>query len=396
MNQSVRTVAVVVSVIGAALISTFSATGIRAAEYSLSRVVRFEGGEWVAPDSASDFCKSVYEGTKDIVTILMTVPDGTEIEGTSITDHYTMISTGELIPVEACFDGDPSNDPEGNVLPIETAAQFMAQRAESSDAADALANVDCTWNGLSVEENRPGWWENEQAMFENLLLSLIAKNEPGISLEVASTRLWAPRAHMGQDVTSMELPVWMRNLIIPHECELYTRIDAYADGIKQHLTEHIEREAAYLQSWIDRNAPGLSLDEAAARFGSGARDENGDELPAPYGICAPNWWIPEALEAAGVQLPSWMSSRVIGYQESPGYPECPDESVVDSEAGDDAAPSIPPAEASDEPAPDPSGGAEEVNVVIECPEDLSDTTCTAFEYSRATGELLQSYPVARP
>jgi hypothetical protein len=396
MNQSVRTVAVVVSVIGAALISTFSATGIRASEYSFSRVVRFEGGEWVAPDSASDFCKSVYEGTKDIVTILMTVPDGTEIEGTSITDHYTMISTGELVPVEACFDGDPSNDPEGNVLPIETAAQFMAQRAESSDAADALANVDCTWNGLSVEENRPGWWENEQAMFENLLLSLIAKNEPGISLEVASTRLWAPRAHMGQDVTSMELPVWMRNLIIPHECELYTRIDAYADGIKQHLTEHIEREAAYLQSWIDRNAPGLSLDEAAARFGSGARDENGDELPAPYGICAPNWWIPEALEAAGVQLPSWMSSRVIGYQESPGYPECPDESVVDSEAGDDAAPSTPPAEASDEPAPDPSGDAEEVNVVIECPEDLSDTTCTAFEYSRATGELLQSYPVARP
>jgi hypothetical protein len=347
MNQSVRTVAVVVSVIGAALISTFSATGIRASEYSFSRVVRFEGGEWIAPDSTSAFCKSVYEGTKDIVTILMTVPDG-------------------------------------------------AQRAESSDAADALANVDCTWNGLSVEENRPGWWENEQAMFENLLLSLIAKNEPGISLEVASTRLWAPRAHMGQDVTSMELPVWMRNLIIPHECELYTRIDAYADGIKQHLTEHIEREAAYLQSWIDRNAPGLSLDEAAARFGSGARDENGDELPAPYGICAPNWWIPEALEAAGVQLPSWMSSRVIGYQESPGYPECPDESVVDSEAGDDAAPSTPPAEASDEPAPDPSGDAEEVNVVIECPEDLSDTTCTAFEYSRATGELLQSYPVARP
>jgi hypothetical protein len=359
-------------------------------------VVRFEGGEWVAPDSASDFCKSVYEGTKDIVTILMTVPDGTEIEGTSITDHYTMISTGELVSVRACFDEDPGNDPEGNVLPIETAAQFMAQREGSSDAADALANVDCTWNGLSVEENRPGWWENEQAMYENLLLSLIAKNEPGISLEVASTRLWAPRAHMGQDVTSMELPVWMRNLIIPHECELYTRIDAYADGIKQHLTERIEQEAAYLQSWIDRNAPGLSLDEAAARFGSGARDENGDELPAPYGICAPNWWIPEALEAAGVQLPSWMSSRVIGYQESPGYPECPDESVVDSEAGDDAAPSTPPAEASDEPAPDPSGDAEEVNVVIECPEDLSDTTCTAFEYSRATGELLQSYPVARP
>jgi hypothetical protein len=392
MNQSVRTVAVVVSVIGAALISTFSATGIRASEYSFSRVVRFEGGEWIAPDSTSAFCKSVYEGTKDIVTILMTVPDGAEIEGTSITEHYTMISTGELIPVEACFDGDPSNDPEGNVLPIETAAQFMAQRAESSDAADALANVDCTWNGLSVEENRPGWWENEQAMFENLLLSLIAKNEPGISLEVASTRLWAPRAHMGQDVTSMELPVWMRNLIIPHECTL--TVANYHSFTE--FTETFEMFASSLQAWIDSNAPGLSLDEAAARFGSGARDENGDELPSPGGICAPNWWIPEILDAAGVQMPSWISSRIIGYQESPGYPECPDESVVDSEAGDDAAPSIPPAEASDEPAPDPSGGAEEVNVVIECPEDLSDTTCTAFEYSQATGELLQSYPVARP
>jgi hypothetical protein len=392
MNQSVRTVAVVVSVIGAALISTFSATGIRASEYSFSRVVRFEGGEWIAPDSTSAFCKSVYEGTKDIVTILMTVPDGAEIEGTSITEHYTMISTGELIPVEACFDGDPSNDPEGDVLPLEAAAQYMAQRDGSSDASESLGNVKCTWNGLSVEENRPGWWENEQAMFENLLLSLIAKNEPGISLEVASTRLWAPRAHMGQDVTSMELPVWMRNLIIPHECKL--TVANYHSFTE--FTETFEMFASSLQAWIDSNAPGLSLDEAAARFGSGARDENGDELPSPGGICAPNWWIPEILDAAGVQMPSWISSRIIGYQESPGYPECPDESVVDSEAGDDAAPSIPPAEASDEPAPDPSGGAEEVNVVIECPEDLSDTTCTAFEYSQATGELLQSYPVARP
>jgi hypothetical protein len=355
-------------------------------------VVRFEGGEWIAPDSTSAFCKSVYEGTKDIVTILMTVPDGAEIEGTSITEHYTMISTGELIPVEACFDGDPSNDPEGDVLPLEAAAQYMAQRDGSSDASESLGNVKCTWNGLSVEENRPGWWENEQAMFENLLLSLIAKNEPGISLEVASTRLWAPRAHMGQDVTSMELPVWMRNLIIPHECTL--TVANYHSFTE--FTETFEMFASSLQAWIDSNAPGLSLDEAAARFGSGARDENGDELPSPGGICAPNWWIPEILDAAGVQMPSWISSRIIGYQESPGYPECPDESVVDSEAGDDAAPSIPPAEASDEPAPDPSGGAEEVNVVIECPEDLSDTTCTAFEYSQVTGELLRSYPVARP
>ena len=396
MNQSVRTVAVVVSVVGVALIWALSATGIRASEYSFSRVVRFEGGEWIAPDSTSAFCKSVYEGTKDIVTILMTVPDGAEIEGTSITEHYTMISTGELIPVEACFDGDPSNDPEGDVLPLEAAARYMAQRVGSSDASESLGNVECTWNGLTVEENRPGWWETEQAMFENLLISLIADNEPGISLEVASTREWAPRAQLGQDVTSMELPVWMRNLIIPQECELYTFIDAAADGIKQHLQEHIAMHAADLQSWIDIFAPGLSFDEAAARFGSGARDANGDLLPAPLGICAPNWWIPEALEAAGVQLPSWMSSRIIGYQESPGYPECPDESMVDSESGDDAIPSTPPADASDEPAPDESGDAEEINLVIQCPEDLSDTACTAFEYSQATGELLRSYPVERP
>jgi hypothetical protein len=306
-----------------------------------------------------------------------------------------MISTGELIPVEACFDGDPSNDPEGDVLPLEAAARYMAQRVGSSDASESLGDVECTWNGLTVEENRPGWWENEQAMYENLLLSLIAKNEPGISLEVASTREWAPRAHMGQDVTSMELPVWMRNLIIPHECTRVT-VNPFAGATSHPFAETFEIEAAKLQRWIDRNAPGLSLDEAAARFGSGVRDENGDKLPAPWGICAPNWWIPEILDAAGVQLPSWISSRIVGYQESPGYPECPDDSVVDSEAGDDAAPSTPPADASDEPAPDPSSDAEEVNVVIECPQDLSDTTCTAFEYSRATGELLQSYPVARP
>jgi hypothetical protein len=391
MSQTVRTVAVVVSVIGAALISTFSATGIRASEYSFSRVVRFEGGEWIAPDSTSAFCKSVYEGTKDIVTILMTVPDGAEIEGTSITEHYTMISTGELIPVEACFDGDPSNDPEGDVLPLEAAAQYMAQRDGSSDASESLGNVECTWNGRTSEEDRPGWWETEQAMFENLLLSLIAKNEPGISLEVASTRGWAPRAHLGPDVTSMELPVWMRNLIIPHECTFDLGFP-FAETFE----ETVEMFAEELQRWIDGNAPGLSLDEAAARFGSGARDENGDPLPAPWGICAFNWWVPEILDAAGVQLPSWISSRIVGYQESPGYPECPDESVVDSEAGDDATPSTPPADASGEPAPDESGDAEEINLVIQCPEDLSDTTCTAFEYSRATGELLRSYPVERP
>jgi hypothetical protein len=395
MNQSVRTVAVVVSVIGAALISTFSATGIRASEYSFSRVVRFEGGEWIAPDSTSAFCKSVYEGTKDIVTILMTVPDGAEIEGTSITEHYTMISTGELIPVEACFDGDPSNDPEGDVLPLEAAAQYMAQRDGSSDASESLGNVECTWNGLTSEEERPGWWETEQAMFENLLISLIARNEPGISLEVASTREWAPRAQLGPDVTSMELPVWMRNLIIPHECTRVT-VNPFAGATSHPFAETFEIHAAELQRWINRNAPGLSLDEAAARFGSGARDENGDKLPAPWGICAPNWWIPEILDAAGVQLPSWISSRIVGYQESPGYPECPDESVVDSEAGDDATPSTPPADASDEPAPDESGDAEEINLVIQCPEDLSDTACTAFEYSQATGELLRSYPVERP
>ena len=377
----------VVSVVGVALIWALSATGIRASEYSFSRVVRFEGGEWIAPDSTSAFCKSVYEGTKDIVTILMTVPDGAEIEGTSITEHYTMISTGELIPVEACFDGDPSNDPEGDVLPLEAAARYMAQRVGSSDASESLGNVDCTWNGLTFEDTRPGWWETEQAMFENLLISLIARNEPGISLEVASMREWAPRAQLGQDVTSMELPVWMRNLIIPHECTLDMGLP---------FAETFEMVAAELQRWIDRNAPGLSLDEAAARFGSGARDENGDKLPAPWGICAPDWWVPEILDAAGVQLPSWISSRIVGYQESPGYPECPDESVVDSEAGDDAIPSTPPADASDEPAPDESGDAEEINLVIQCPEDLSDTACTAFEYSQATGELLRSYPVERP
>lgn len=394
MSQAVRTVAMVVSVVGVALIWALSATGIRASEYSFSRVVRFEGGEWIAPDSTSAFCKSVYEGTKDIVTILMTVPDGAEIEGTSITEHYTMISTGELIPVEACFDGDPSNDPEGDVLPLEAAVRYMAQRDGSSDASESLGNVECTWNGLTVEENRPGWWETEQAIFEKLLLSLIADNEPGISLEVASTRKWAPRVQLGQDVTSMELPVWMRNLIIPQEC---TRVDpfvAYATSLP--FAETFEMFAAELQRWIDRNAPGLSLDEAAARFGSGARDENGDKLPAPWGICAPDWWVPEILDAAGVQLPSWISSRIVGYQESPGYPECPDESVVDSEAGDDAIPSTPPADASDEPAPDESGDAEEINLVIQCPEDLSDTACTAFEYSQATGELLRSYPVERP
>jgi hypothetical protein len=90
-----------------------------------------------------------------------------------------------------------------------------------------------------------------------------------------------------------------------------------------------------------------------------------------------------------------MSSRIVGYQESPGYPECPDEFFADLGGEENTTPSTPPADASDEPAPDESGDAE-INLVIQCPEDLSDTACTAFEYSQATGELLRSYPVERP
>ncbi len=394
MNRTLHAAAILISIVGATIIWTLSSTGIRASQYDLSRVVRFEGGEWNAPDSASEFCKAVYEGTKGVVGILMTVPTGTEIEGTPITEHYTMIATGELIPVKTCFDGDPRNDPEGEVLALDVAELFLAERADSNVTTLPGGEVKCTWNGLTIEENLPGWWQDEQSKYESLLLSLINANEPGISLEEASTRNWAPRAHMGQDVTSMPLPTWMRNLIIPQECELVQgtvpgRLAAFVDGLQQHLAEHIAIHAEDLQRWIDRDAPGLTLDEAARRFGGGERDENGDTLPAPWGICAPNWWIPEALQAAGLQLPTWISIRIVGYQESPGYPECPDESELDANP-----PS--PEPSADLPSPEQSAVVDQINLVVECPEDLNELLCTAFEYSMTTGELLRTYPVDRP
>ena len=47
------------------------------------------------------------------------------------------------------------------------------------------------------------------------------------------------------------------------------------------------------------------------------------------------------------------------------------------------------------PSPSPST-TDAVNIIIECLDETEDAPCTASEYSRATGELLRTYPVDRP
>ena len=58
-----------------------------------------------------------------------------------------------------------------------------------------------------------------------------------------------------------------------------------------------------MHAWIEQNAPGISLEEAA-------------EL-VPWGICAPTQYEPQHLASAGVAIPGWLSSRIIGYGDGP-------------------------------------------------------------------------------
>ena len=209
---------------GAAFFAAPSAQSARAATYVDARVLTFVGDPFPEPPGASEFCRQVYEGTHPDVTILLTLATREELVSAPIEDFYTVTDGVGVVPIRDCFDQDVSNDPEGVVSPLGVALALLSDRQwDAGGIGWTIAGYDngCppNWDGKTAEEDRPGWWQGEQDRFQDSLLAAIAANEPGLSLEEGSLQWWAPRVEVGPDVTSMNLPGWMRNLIIPY-CEL--------------------------------------------------------------------------------------------------------------------------------------------------------------------------------
>jgi len=313
--------AIIIGITGTSFLFAPSVTGARAGTFTSARASAFiwENGALAAPEGASDFCAAVYAGTGDEVSILMTLPDGSEVDGAPIEDFFTMVESGELVPVKNCFDDDPTNDPQGNVLSLADGKEAMLSEYvpqyefEPQVYTPGYVNgCGANWNGKTVEEVNPGWWQGEQDRFQALLEEAIAANEPGLSLEEGSTREWAPPGSaVGPDVTTMtSIPDWMRNLIIPY-CDYIPEVVAPQNpGVASWLVEGVsifvagETQAMY--AWIETYAPGISLEEAAQRWVDGSAAGWVDAQIAPWGIC-----MNDVLAAAGTELPQWISSRII-------------------------------------------------------------------------------------
>jgi hypothetical protein len=322
---------IIIGVVGTTFLFAPSVTGARAGNFTAARASGFvwENGAFNAPDGASDFCSAVYQGTSDEVSILMTLPDGAEVDGAPIEDFFTMVESGELVAVESCFDADPTNDPQGNVLSLTDGKEALLSEYvpqyefEPQVYTPGYVNgCGANWNEKTVEEMRPGWWQGEQDMFQANLEAAIEANEPGLSLEEGSTREWAPKVAVGPDVTTMtNIPVWMRNLIIPY-CDYIPEVVAPQNpGVAPELTSEVslfvagETQAMY--AWIETYAPGISLEEAAQRWVDGSAAGWVDTPIAPWGICMSDVLLPETLAAAGTELPQWISARIIS-RDDPG------------------------------------------------------------------------------
>jgi len=331
---------IVIGVVGTSFLFAPSVMSASADNYTMARATSFvwEDGS-SPPEGASEFCLQVYEGTRADVTIIMTLPDGMEAIGAPIEDFYAMTDTSELVPVRTCFDDDVANDPQGNVSPIKEAqAELLNEPVwgnilPPNPGATTVNGCGINWNGQTAEEMRPGWWKIEQDKFQANLEAAIARNEPGLSLEEASLKSWAGRVEVGPDVTTMDLPTWMRNLIIPY-CDLSAedlaavRGPGYmpppseeqlnpGDELTRATSLYVANETQAMYAWIEQNAPGISLEEAGQLWVDGNAAGWVDSLGAPWGICAATWMAPDSLSPAGISLPEWISSRIIGYGDGP-------------------------------------------------------------------------------
>lgn len=207
-------------------------------------------------------------------------------------------------------------------------AAGAARGLEPEPATPPVAEEPCTWNGRTVEENRPGWWEQEQANYQAILEGLISAREENMTLEEAAQQEWAPRVGVGPDVTALDLPAWMRNMVVPIACastvepEPAPSEEPAVEGmtpeeIAAQVQLYIEQESSALQEWIAQNDLSISVEEAAQRWVDASASGWETEQPSPWGICAPDFLTPASLELAGTSIPEWVSSRIVGYGSGP-------------------------------------------------------------------------------
>jgi hypothetical protein len=285
---------IVIGIAGTSFLFAPSVMSASADNYTMARAAAFvwEDGS-SPPEGASEFCLQVYEGTRAEVTIIMTLLDGAEAIGAPIEEFYTVISTGKLVSVRGCFDEAPTNDPQGDVLSINDAQALLLSQPQqlpttgdiSQGELPATLGSDAVPDAVSdvVPEVVPDAVPDER---DSGGCHLVTEEEAASQAE----RGWLLPQSPGLDCNDEHLI----GCAASGSCPV-----GPAEEVARVTSLYVAGESQRLYAWIEQNAPGISLEEAAQL--------------SPWGICAPSWMAPQFLSAAGVSLPTWISSRIIGY-----------------------------------------------------------------------------------
>ena len=281
---------IVIGVAGTSFLFSPSVMSASADNYTMARAAAFvwEDGS-SPPEGASEFCLQVYEGTRAEVTIIMTLLDGAEAIGAPIEEFYTVISTGELVSVRGCFDEAPTNDPQGDVLSINDAQALLLSQPQQPPSTD----------GISQEE-----------LPAVLGPDVVPDVAPDVVPDVAPDERDSGGCYLvtEEEAASQAERGWLLPQSPGLDCNDEHLIGCAASGscpvgpaeeVARVASLYVAGESQRLYAWIEQNALGISLEEAAQL--------------SPWGICAPSWMAPQFLSAAGVSLPTWISSRIIGY-----------------------------------------------------------------------------------
>ena len=341
---------IVIGVAGTSFLFSPSVMSARAATYVNARVLTLAGDPFPEPPGASEFCRQVYQGTHPDVTILLTLATREELVGAPIEDFYTVTDGVGVLPIRNCFDQDVSNDPEGVVSSLDVALALLLDRQwDAGGIGWTIAGYDngCppNWDGKTADESSPGWWQGEQDNFQAALLAAIAANEPGLSLEEGSLQWWAPRVEVGPDVTSMDLPTWMRNLIIPY-CELSPEeLEAARAGLDRPSPESELSPDEGTTFWECPPWNGKTADEERPGWWQGEQDNFQANLEAAIARNEPGLsleegslqrWAPRAAlgpDVTSMDLPAWMRNLIIPCEEP--EPSTDDEIIEEPEPSTD-------------------------------------------------------------